>query len=82
METQGAKDFLAVFTTYEVFAGCLDRRFVVSAVEGLARAAKAWAIRSAVRNDEGRSKTTNLARRLGVTEARVRQLRKQMKNER
>jgi len=61
------------FDTYEVFAGNLDRRTLDDTCRGIAVRKHAWHIRRVVLASA--LTATELAHKLGVTEARVRQIR-------
>lgn len=61
------------FTTYEVMPGVLDKRQLARAERGFLKRAEAWRRDQAVLTSE--DSASALARRLGITEARVRQLR-------
>lgn len=61
------------FTTYEVHAGNLDRRTLLATKRGISASTLAWQRREAVRSHTG--STSAVARELGITEARVRQIR-------
>jgi transcriptional regulator NrdR family protein len=65
------------FDTYEVFAGNLDRRKLDETCRGIAVRKHAWHIRRVVLASA--LTATELARKLGVTEARVRQIRSRAK---
>lgn len=62
------------FATYEVFAGNLDRRTIADTRRGVEAGTKAWKRKQAVLRQPETS-ATELAAQLGITEARVRQLR-------
>jgi transcriptional regulator NrdR family protein len=64
------------FQTYEVFTGNLDRRTLVSTARGIETRARAWRIKLAVQRADACESAIVLAMRLGITEARVRQIRK------
>jgi hypothetical protein len=64
------------FTTYEVFPGNLDRRTLADTRRGIETRIKVIAIRHTVLKEPTRS-ATSLAVKLNITEARVRQIRKQ-----
>lgn len=64
-----------VATTVEVFAGNLDRRTIDATVRGIEAHRQAQNRRAAVA-DSPHVSASALARQLGVTEARVRQLRR------
>ena len=66
------------FVTYEVYSGNIDKRTRDATVRGLKSVSLANQRRIRVKN--GAAKTASqLARELGVTEARVRQIRKELK---
>jgi transcriptional regulator NrdR family protein len=61
------------FTTYEVTAGCIDRRQLDAAVRGAEQRAEAARVRAAVLRDDRPASVVAAA--VGRTEARVRQIR-------
>ena len=65
------------FVTYEVYPGNIDRRTRVSTVNGIAAAALARKRKHVVANSTAKL-AVQLARELGVTEARVRQIKKEL----
>jgi transcriptional regulator NrdR family protein len=67
------------FSTYEVFPGNLDRRTIVTAERAAADRKLAWQRKQAVANST--EPATKLATRLGITSARVKQIRDELKED-
>ena len=67
------------FVTYEVFAGNLQRQKLKATVNGLAIRMRAEKIRAAVRADENRRSNVVLGKALGISDARVSQIRAKQK---
>lgn len=65
------------FVTYEVYSGNIDKRTRDATVRGLKLMSLANQRRFRVRNGAGKT-ASQLAQELGVTEARVRQIRKEL----
>lgn len=63
------------FHTFEVFAGNLDRRTMTSTRRGVEAKATAWALRRKVWGAAATLSSEALGRQLGVSGARVRQIR-------
>ena len=66
------------FVTYEVYSGNIDKRTRDATVRGLKLMSLANQRRLRVKNGAGKT-ASQLAQELGVTEARVRQIRKELK---
>lgn len=67
-----------VFQTYEVHAGNLDRRTLANTRRGVAEKTKAWQRKEYVRKHIDQP-TLALAVHLGITDARVRQLKAELR---
>ena len=65
------------FVTYEVYSGNIDKRTRDATVRGLKLMSLANQRRLRVKNGAGKT-ASQLAQELGVTEARVRQIRKEL----
>lgn len=65
------------FSTFEVFAGNLDRRQLDKAAAGIAMRKIAWTRKQTVAKNP-KASTTALANLLDITEARVRQIRREL----
>jgi transcriptional regulator NrdR family protein len=70
-----------IFATYEVHAGNLDRSTLAGAKRGAAKGAKARQRKEYVRKNHG-VPSLELAVELGITDARVRQIRKELSDAR
>jgi transcriptional regulator NrdR family protein len=66
-----------LFSTYEVHAGSLDRRTLAGVKRGVGEKAKAWRRKEYVRKNPA-TPSLKLATELGVTDSRVRQIRKEL----
>jgi transcriptional regulator NrdR family protein len=63
-----------IFATYEVHAGNLDKRTLATTARGVAEKSKAWQRKEHVRKNPEKPSLA-LAVELGITDARVRQIR-------